>query len=402
MHLGWIDFSDKDRRKALDIIHLLEGQGAVDELGIGTLRDAFANFFFPGSSTVQTRAKYFFIVPYAIKDCCENKRYHNVHEVRKALDEMERSCALEMSKEGKDRSGVIGADILPQRWVVRKPSSIYWNGIRKMGILTNAFLSIDECILESLSRRETSSGSNWMADGEENEQDDKDAGHDAVNPLWNLPPHVNWRNDLRVELTRREASMLRSFISSLHGSLYKYIIDENINLQEYSATEVPFRALYEDIKDAVPDNIGRMMQMAVRVDSLIYLCRVLYNKILSQEKSARANQKWDNWYNEQHVEEIRNLNLDEVFTNLNISDRGRIKTFLERMQGYFVIGDTESASKEIREREIYLKGEKRAKLLRRNDFDKDSWIGGEHLDYRLSSAAQILNDIYVREGRDDV
>ena len=62
MQLGWIDFSKEDRQKALDVINLLGEQGAVDELGIGTVRDAFANCFFPGTSTVQTRAKYFFIL----------------------------------------------------------------------------------------------------------------------------------------------------------------------------------------------------------------------------------------------------------------------------------------------------------------------------------------------------
>ena len=43
MQLGWIDFSKEDRQKALDVINLLSEQGAVDELGIGSVRDAFAN-----------------------------------------------------------------------------------------------------------------------------------------------------------------------------------------------------------------------------------------------------------------------------------------------------------------------------------------------------------------------
>ncbi len=42
MQLGWIDFSKEDRQKALDVINLLSEQGAVDELGIGIIRDAFA------------------------------------------------------------------------------------------------------------------------------------------------------------------------------------------------------------------------------------------------------------------------------------------------------------------------------------------------------------------------
>lgn len=67
MQLGWIDFSKEDRQKAFDVINLLSEQGAVDELGIGVIRDAFANYFFPGTSTIQTRAKYFLIVPYMLK-----------------------------------------------------------------------------------------------------------------------------------------------------------------------------------------------------------------------------------------------------------------------------------------------------------------------------------------------
>lgn len=64
MQLGWIDFSKADRDKVLDVINLLQEEGAVDELGIGIIRDWFANIFFLGTSTIQTRAKYFLIVPY--------------------------------------------------------------------------------------------------------------------------------------------------------------------------------------------------------------------------------------------------------------------------------------------------------------------------------------------------
>ena len=57
MQLGWVDFSKADREKVLDVMNLLQEQGAVDEIGIGLIRDAFANYFFPGTSTVQTRAE---------------------------------------------------------------------------------------------------------------------------------------------------------------------------------------------------------------------------------------------------------------------------------------------------------------------------------------------------------
>ncbi|MEX2417466.1 MAG: DUF6361 family protein [Actinomycetota bacterium] len=31
-------------------------EGSVDEIGVGVIRDAFADMFFPGTSTIQTRA----------------------------------------------------------------------------------------------------------------------------------------------------------------------------------------------------------------------------------------------------------------------------------------------------------------------------------------------------------
>ena len=48
MPLGWIDFSRSERNKVMNVIHLLnaDNQGAVDELGIGVIRDAFCDFFF--------------------------------------------------------------------------------------------------------------------------------------------------------------------------------------------------------------------------------------------------------------------------------------------------------------------------------------------------------------------
>ena len=70
MQLGWIDFSKSERSKVLSVLELISERGTLDELGIASIRDGFADLFFPGTSTIQTRAKYFFIVriksPYII------------------------------------------------------------------------------------------------------------------------------------------------------------------------------------------------------------------------------------------------------------------------------------------------------------------------------------------------
>lgn len=125
MQIGWIDFSSSDREKVLDVMHLLQEKGAVDELGIGTVRDAFANRLFPGTSTVQTRAKYFLIVPYVLKEAGDGKYGDDVNKIIKKIDDMERLCGNKLLESGKD--GVIGQLNLPNSWVVRTPSNIYWN-----------------------------------------------------------------------------------------------------------------------------------------------------------------------------------------------------------------------------------------------------------------------------------
>ena len=45
---AWVDFAEEDRQKMLNVVHLFREQDTRDELGIGTIRDAFAGYFFPG------------------------------------------------------------------------------------------------------------------------------------------------------------------------------------------------------------------------------------------------------------------------------------------------------------------------------------------------------------------
>ena len=62
--LAWLDFAERDRRRMLDVVKLFREQETRDELGIGGVRDAFAELFFPGTSTIMTRARYFLLIPW--------------------------------------------------------------------------------------------------------------------------------------------------------------------------------------------------------------------------------------------------------------------------------------------------------------------------------------------------
>jgi len=64
---SWVDFSDEDREKMVQIIRQLRQPDTIDELGIGSVRDSIANILFPGTTTIQTRAKYMLFVPWILK-----------------------------------------------------------------------------------------------------------------------------------------------------------------------------------------------------------------------------------------------------------------------------------------------------------------------------------------------
>ena len=55
--IGWIDFSPKDRQRVGTILELMKPSGQVDELGIGTIRDALADRLFPGISLQSKRER---------------------------------------------------------------------------------------------------------------------------------------------------------------------------------------------------------------------------------------------------------------------------------------------------------------------------------------------------------
>jgi hypothetical protein len=61
---SWLDYSARERRTMLSVVDLFREKGTVDELGLGTIRDAFADRLFPGTSVLQTRTRYWLFVPW--------------------------------------------------------------------------------------------------------------------------------------------------------------------------------------------------------------------------------------------------------------------------------------------------------------------------------------------------
>ena len=82
-----------------------------DELGIGVVRDALSDLMFPGTSTVQTRATYFLLVPWCYLRAEEYAR--RTSAARDTLDPYTRDREIRLVKPleaGGDVVGLLGRD----------------------------------------------------------------------------------------------------------------------------------------------------------------------------------------------------------------------------------------------------------------------------------------------------
>ena len=395
MQLGWIDFSQEDRKKVLDVINLLQEPGAVDEIGIGLIRDAFANLFFPGTSTVQTIAKYFLIVPYILKEATEGRYGNDLGHILRRIDQEEKMCGIRLMQNCPGEEGIIGRRVLPNGWVARKPSDIYWNGIRTYGICTQD-LTIPDLWKASLALKAQppAAGIGNPGDAATDEKgDDADAGREIAAQLFSVPDdyYSDWRSDLSVRLTKSEAVFLREKIeTNTSSSLLCYLLKNNVNVERYDS----FEALYADLHNALPTELCRTMKLACAFNRLVYAARVRYNYVLSSGQNEEAASEWT--YVEGNIPYMTAVDIDDLMKTLDM-DNFRLRRFLSNFKTALRGGDLQAADDILIHREIEIKSRSRAKLCRRDDFSNDTWIGGRWLDYRFSSAKRLISDIYQGE-----
>lgn len=401
MQLGWIDFSKSERSKILSVLDLLQENGTLDELGIAPVRDGFSNIFFPGTSTIQTRAKYFLIVPYALKDL-ERSSEANPNVLRRTLDAIERECGECLLDQNRSEIGIIGGrSLLRGQWVKRAPVEIYWNGLRQYRIFTGGNLTLTEYLRTSCALKKRKSTlkklGNRNDNSEENECDDKDAGSSGSFQFWNLPTHYpEWQDDLKMGLSAAEAGFLKKqIIANYPDTMLGFILRENLT-QVLDCEN--FDELAEWI-DVFPEHIQEDYALALQFSHFLYIVRVAYNIIISDGKNKVANGEYERL--RPLFEEEASVDLEQIISRLSLAGNGALCSFLRAAQQNILTNDFEGLCKCIKDREILLKGSGRAKTAHPGEFDVEAWFGGYYLDYRFPNARAILKDIFEGEVTDD-
>ena len=401
MQLGWIDFSKTERNKILSVLDLLSQDGTLDELGIAPVRDGFANLFFPGTSTIQTRAKYFFLVPYAIKQL-ERSDETNSNKFLRELNEIERGCGERLLRENRNENGIIGKRSLQNgKWVKRTPADIYWAGLRKYGIFMGGNISLSEyaravCAMKAQKSTLSKLG-NRNDNAEENETDDKNAGNLFKMQFWKMPLYNDhWHNDIHMKLTEAEGAFLKEqIIATCPNTILSYILENNMTeVLEFES----FADLYAII-DKFPQQMQDDYYLALSFSEFLIVARTLYNIMISDGQNAEANEYFE--VLKEEMVDRANIDIDKIISQLYIY-KTDLKNFLKQLQACMLNADVDGMKQAIKAREILLKGANRAKTAHPGEFNNNEWYGGGALDYRFTNAKIIIKDIFESEGLIDV
>lgn len=399
--LGWIHFSRSFRDRVNTVLEMMEDEGVVDELGVGVYRDAFADIFFPGISTIQTRAKYFFIVPYLIKDYL-NLPSNKQNGLDKFLYEAEHELMWKLAALYKFKrnsgSGVIGITKTPRKRISRRPSTIYWNGLRTLGFIKTKLsfseygIRLNESLSDKLSRK--------ISD-KSDDSDDEDVDLAGDNQIKVSTYQKEWKDGIDMPLNYEESDFFKhSIIRSIPGSLLSQIVTNN-NLREFFLKNDTFRSFARvALKEKLDPELRSNLVFAHDLDIVIHGLHWVYSNEINKYhyQDELYFQKWIEWtktvYNEiLDLENLKGEKLILIAPKANYHSKIFIVKILEMLRqkdlNYNVISEL------VKDQERNVKKYKsRFKINVEKNFKKGEVKSLAYLNYRFANAQTILTDIF--------
>ena len=389
---AWVDFSEDDRDRMNKIMRLFAEKDTLDELGIGAVRDAIADHLFPGTSTIQTRARYFFFVPWIYLRHEKRKTLSNEISNRAHNDEIK---LIEVLLNTSDTDGVIGKDARSALQTL--PSNIYWAGLGRFDI-RRFDGSQDEY------HRGFSSRLRLVADAVDG--DDEDAPK-PIRRNWdpNLPAAPqDFPNTAELALTSNEAEYLAMRIDALQPRpLFSLLIRK---LGPFGNAAVPW--LHPDV-GALGEPYRSQLEHARNFSETLHGASLLYNLMLaealgSKEYIEQYRTAFTEWAQDLSARRAAIMGWDQLkfwdFVNESESRSDRSRPFIDKWLAITLksadpslILENNEARKLIREREWDTK-QNRARLHNRRALER--WrgaTGASQLNFRWHRVRAIVGDV---------
>ena len=306
--LGWLDLDAAASERVGTLLRSLEEPGTLDELGLGTVRDALSTMLSPGTSTVQTRLRYFIFLPWIFARL-ETQRVAPGDFARRLREDEARliGCLRHLGP----NHGVIGYNA--GRDLKRMPSEAYWGGLGTWG-LRRLDLSIAEY------------GQRAAALGRLRPEldDDRNATTPTVSMWADIPspPDDFLQGDISFELRREEAEVLADYIRRRHpGTLLAAWCGIPA---VWEAVEYPWNLP----TDGLPDSLVEILRHGRCFSELTLGPQLVYNVLLARK--AREEFSWDT-----HELEERQLGRLEAWVDLIAARHEELRFWVEDLPEFW-------------------------------------------------------------------
>lgn len=266
----------------MQVLKMTSESVALDELGIGRIRDAFADRMFPGVSTLQKHMKYFSLMPQVYRKATE-KQYNRLSEVKTEIVRLERIMTKNLYEGSRNKKGITGSDTIGKgtnSYVKYDPAYIYNSGLQTFEILRSA--QVEELIY-SASKTLHNVPKKLKSDDEEMADDAADKA--GLFQFCSFPiVEYDFTKACILDLTTADHNFIIDHIlkaEACQGTLLRYLVDN------------PKLKLPKDFEDLgncpLPKDLAELQALAQCFADFIYMVHVRYNYIYSdyQDKDMR-------------------------------------------------------------------------------------------------------------------
>lgn len=388
--IGWLDADTEQRRRMLELVDLFRDQGTVDEIGIGTVRDALSNTLFPGTSVLHTRLKYVLFVPWLMQRATYR---HSAGEMAEDFRRLEYRL-IDALLAGGERQGVIGNTARGN--LKRLPSHAYWSALGAWGIREGDFTS------DAFFRR----AHDLRSLARNTPQTDDPEARDRL-PDTGLDPHLpeapaDLLKSVNFALTPEEEQYLSERIASgAGGRLLAWLVTN-----PYS-DHVPYVWHIDNLADA-PSDLRIVVDHARRFHTLIHGAAVLYNLLLARKaQNPDLVDVYEAQAEEWHTELATTRVLDgwdrTEWSEIILRQNPKIHKLTMRFVDDWRSGveATDDVTRSARLADVIRNQESRIKRGRArltNPAALESWSGGSgllRLNYRWPIVQSHLQDLYA-------
>ncbi|GAB3032805.1 hypothetical protein GCM10011376_26010 [Nocardioides flavus (ex Wang et al. 2016)] len=388
---GWLDTDSEQRRKMLEVVDLFKEEGTVDELGIGSIRDALADSLFPGTSVLHTRLRYVMFIPWLMQQAAHKPSPTEMSAEFRTLEY--RLIGSLMA--GGEELGVIGNRA--RNNLKRMPSGMYWAALGSWQIRQGDF-STEGYFRRQHDYRQLSTRTVKADDPEARE----------LLPGSGLDPHVppapnDWLKAVDFQLTGEEEQYLSDQIATAtQGSMLAWLI------RNPPRNEPNFVWDIDNLHQA-PEHLRDLADHARRFSVVIHGAALMYNLLLARRRRddslvAGYVDRLDQWESEllipsRALEGWSRADWWATIQRKNPRLRQPTMQFVNRWIDLLEAGDSPASSRTAADliftRERQIKGG-RARLVNQSALDR--WSGesgtGRH-SFRWPIARAHLGDLYA-------